>query len=408
MNASGSVQWTADGVAICTATGDQGSPQIISDGAGGAIITWQDYRSGNYDIYAQFVSGRGRAGDLAPRIYSVRDVPGDQGGVVYLSWYASKLDVVKSAQLSHYTVWRAISSSKAAMLVKGGAEVVTGPFDVGSAHSVSSIRVEQTTSGPLFWQYMGTQDPYYLAGYSLSMATLFDSTSVCTEHHYFQVIAHSTDPTVFWVSDADSGYSVDNLSPATPKGVAGNYNYPPAELLITWHRNAEADLSHYAVYKGNGESFVPGPSNRIGAPEDTTFVDSSFDPNVSNYYKISAWDIHENESGYSLLRPDEITGAGGVPAVPAITALEQNVPNPFNPVTVIRFAIASPGWVELRVYDVVGRPVRVLVEGVRAIGRYGVSWDGRDDGGVSVASGVYMYELRAPGRVEAKKMVLLK
>jgi hypothetical protein len=338
----------------------------------------------------------------------VRDVPGDQGGVVYLSWYASKLDVVKSAQLSHYTVWRAISSSKAAMLVKGGAEVVTGPFDVGSAHSVSSIRVEQTTSGPLFWQYMGTQDPYYLAGYSLSMATLFDSTSVCTEHHYFQVIAHSTDPTVFWVSDADSGYSVDNLSPATPKGVAGNYNYPPAELLITWHRNAEADLSHYAVYKGNGESFVPGPSNRIGAPEDTTFVDSSFDPNVSNYYKISAWDIHENESGYSLLRPDEITGAGGVPAVPAITALEQNVPNPFNPVTVIRFAIASPGWVELRVYDVVGRPVRVLVEGVRAIGRYGVSWDGRDDGGVSVASGVYMYELRAPGRVEAKKMVLLK
>jgi flagellar hook assembly protein FlgD len=45
---------------------------------------------------------------------------------------------------------------------------------------------------------------------------------------------------------------------------------------------------------------------------------------------------------------------------------------------------------------------------VRAVGRYEVTWDGRDDGGVSVASGVYMYELRAPGRVEAKKMVLLK
>ncbi|MCX5800846.1 MAG: endonuclease [Candidatus Eisenbacteria bacterium] len=83
-------------------------------------------------------------------------------------------------------------------------------------------------------------------------------------------------------------------------------------------------------------------------------------------------------------------------------------PNPFNPVTVIRFAIASPGWVELRVYDVAGRPVRTLAEGVRAVGRYDVTWDGRDDIGVPVASGVYMCELRAPGRVETKKMVLLK
>ncbi len=59
INASGTVQWATDGVAICSATGDQESPTIVSDGSGGAIITWQDARSGNNDIYAQRVNSSG-------------------------------------------------------------------------------------------------------------------------------------------------------------------------------------------------------------------------------------------------------------------------------------------------------------------------------------------------------------
>ena len=62
VNASGAAQWTADGVALCTAAGYQGSPSIVSDGAGGAIVTWPDPRSEdpvNYDIYAQRVNASG-------------------------------------------------------------------------------------------------------------------------------------------------------------------------------------------------------------------------------------------------------------------------------------------------------------------------------------------------------------
>src|SRR5439155_11269911 len=59
VNAAGVPQWTANGVALCTAAGDQRSPTIISDGAGGAIVAWQDARGGNYDIYAQRVSAAG-------------------------------------------------------------------------------------------------------------------------------------------------------------------------------------------------------------------------------------------------------------------------------------------------------------------------------------------------------------
>jgi len=76
--------------------------------------------------------------------------------------------------------------------------------------------------------------------------------------------------------------------------------------------------------------------------------------------------------------------------------------------TVIRFAIAKPGWVGLVVYDVTGRAVRVLVEGVRQVNRYEVTWDGCDDSDRAVASGVYVYMLNAPGYNETKKMVLLR
>jgi hypothetical protein len=59
VNSSGAAQWPADGAAISTASGDQRNPDIVSDGSGGAIITWFDYRNGNYDIYAQGVSASG-------------------------------------------------------------------------------------------------------------------------------------------------------------------------------------------------------------------------------------------------------------------------------------------------------------------------------------------------------------
>jgi hypothetical protein len=100
----------------------------------------------------------------------------------------------------------------------------------------------------------------------------------------------------------------------------------------------------------------------------------------------------------------------GVPQTtpPVSFRLTQNVPNPFNPVTEIWFDVAEPGWVTLKVFDVVGRPVRTLADGWREPRRYEVVWDGRDDKGNHVASGVYLYKLEAPGYTETKKMVLTK
>jgi hypothetical protein len=88
--------------------------------------------------------------------------------------------------------------------------------------------------------------------------------------------------------------------------------------------------------------------------------------------------------------------------------LVQNYPNPFNPHTTIAFSLAARGRVALAIYDVNGGIVRTLVNETRAAGAYELTWDGRDDNGVAVASGVYFYRLVAPGFTQTKKMVLLK
>jgi len=89
-------------------------------------------------------------------------------------------------------------------------------------------------------------------------------------------------------------------------------------------------------------------------------------------------------------------------------ALGQNRPNPFNPSTQISFSTPQAGHVTLRVFDIRGRLVRSLVDRDYAAGDWTVSWDGRDDSGRSVASGAYLYELRAQDRRQVRKMGLLK
>jgi len=89
-------------------------------------------------------------------------------------------------------------------------------------------------------------------------------------------------------------------------------------------------------------------------------------------------------------------------------SLAQNSPNPFNPSTTISFSVVEKGNVTLNVYDASGRLVRTLANGVSDAGAHELTWDGRDNAGVTVGSGVYFYRLTAGKYSESKKMVLLK
>lgn len=88
--------------------------------------------------------------------------------------------------------------------------------------------------------------------------------------------------------------------------------------------------------------------------------------------------------------------------------LSQNFPNPFNPTTTIAYELANSAHVTLKVYNLLGQEVRSLFEGRREAGAYTSVWDGRDEAGRAMASGIYFYRLNTSGFVRTRKMVLVK
>ena len=94
--------------------------------------------------------------------------------------------------------------------------------------------------------------------------------------------------------------------------------------------------------------------------------------------------------------------------IPKATSLSDNFPNPFNPVTRVKFSLKEKGHVKMRVYDVSGRLIRVLVNEVRDAGSYEISWDGTNGLGNTVASGIYFCRMEAADYERTLKMVLLR
>ena len=404
----GGTYWASGGAEVCVMNGYQYGPSLICDGEAGAFLAWYDSRSGsNTDIYAQRMERSGYWGYPSPVIADIRDVPGDQGSFVDLAWDASRLDDWYFQLINYYTIWRAIGHPAALAMAADGAALIDDPSKFDPASKAPVIRIEQIGATTYYWKLVSTVFAYYLDGYSEPVATLFDSTAASTEYHYFQVIAHGNYQGQFWASPPDSGYSVDNLAPAPPVGLTGEQEYSPAGLTLVWDPNTEIDLGGYAIYRGLSPDFVPSEANRVAAPADTLWFDGDWQWSDGFYYKVSALDIHGNESGFALLAPDNVT-AVETPKTPGAAYLRQNYPNPFNPTTTIAFSIATDSEVELAIYDVTGARVRTLVREHRRANNYRELWDGTSDSGDTVASGVYFYQLMAQNFSQTKKMVLLK
>jgi hypothetical protein len=233
--------------------------------------------------------------------------------------------------------------------------------------------------------------------YQTVVPTLCDSTSQGVCWSVFFVSAMTPSPVVYFDSAPDSGYSVDNLPPLVPQ------NFSVASLesgnVLAWDPSDDADLDHYRVYRSDG------PSQRVlvHSTRETGWVDDASGATHPSYY-LAAVDRAGNESDYAL--PD--IGTGSEQPLPRSFALYQNVPNPFNPSTEIKYDVPSQGRVTLEIYDVSGRLVRKLVDDVQSPGPKVVTWSGADDRGQRVATGVYFYRLTAPGFQRTLKMTLVE
>jgi len=110
-----------------------------------------------------------------------------------------------------------------------------------------------------------------------------------------------------------------------------------------------------------------------------------------------------DQQGFSLTAE-----LGKATQLPASFTLDQNYPNPFNPSTNIGFSLPREGRVNLKIYNIEGKLVTTLVDGLMPSGRHTVVWDGRDNTGRAAASGIYFYRLNTEGFSDTRKMTLIK
>ena len=165
---------------------------------------------------------------------------------------------------------------------------------------------------------------------------------------------------------------------------------------------ADSGLDHVQIFSAQGSHLgfagkERHPSTQLRVPIGMAITDSSFYLTSLAGSEVRAYTI----SG--------ITTSVTESSLPQTYGLEQNYPNPFNPTTVIRFSLPSEGLVILKVYDITGREVKTVLNEARTAGNYSTQWDGKNNAGNHISSGIYFYRLNIPGRfTQTKKMILLK
>lgn len=233
--------------------------------------------------------------------------------------------------------------------------------------------------------------------------------------------------------------NITGASPSKPQSLAAFKQYidqPPSKFhpKLVWNRNLEPDLQKYKIYRGSGVD--PSDYYFLAETTDTTYIDESITLHkggggsgpcayyfTSYAYKVSAIDLSNKESVRSLksnmsgyTSPCEEQGAmpyannnskynveNNLSNDISKFKLHDNYPNPFNPETKISFDIPESRYVTLKIYNLLGKEILVLVNEFLNKGGYSVIVNA-----VNLSSGIYYYKLETGNYVAVKKMIIIK
>jgi len=183
---------------------------------------------------------------------------------------------------------------------------------------------------------------------------------------------------------------------------------------LRWSVSSQTNNLGWEVYRSEDNDVFDRVSSLISGDgtSDTftsfSFVDSEVPGTDVLYYYLRQLDLNGTATRSTVIEVMLAPTAVLAQALPTATELSQNYPNPFNPETTIHFDLAIESGVSLRIYDLTGQVVRTLVSGSLPAGSYVELWDGRNELGIKVGSGVYFYELQAGSFSSKKKMTLLQ
>lgn len=176
------------------------------------------------------------------------------------------------------------------------------------------------------------------------------------------------------------------------------------QVLLKWSTATESNNFGFEVQRKyeRGEyckiGFVPG-NGTTTILQDYNFTDTDV-ASGKYYYRLKQIDF----DGSFKICGEEVV----VMALPNDYTLENNYPNPFNGATKIRYHLPKDDFVTLQIFDITGRLVKTLVNTVKPAGLNEVVWDGKDDTGIGLASGMYMYKIQVRVFRSAKKLLFLK
>ncbi|MBI5472559.1 MAG: T9SS type A sorting domain-containing protein [Ignavibacteriae bacterium] len=331
---------------------------------GSLVITSNDP---SHPIVRVPLSGRGFTVSDAPFITTIRDIPDDQGKQVRVIWYRSIHDANgDSLRITDYSLWRRVGSNNA------------------------------------LWDFVATIPAVRFDQYSYVAPTLFDSTLAGgIRWSIFKVSAHTAGGAQVFFSVPDSGYSVDNLPPSAPTNLIANV--VAGRINLGWEQPTDPDIQFFAIYRSTTPNVLPTSENRVGTASVNSFIDQNAVGNTSYYYCIAAFDTAGNQSGSSNEVQIILTGAGGGNGLPTTFHLFQNYPNPFNPTSIVRYDVPRSGFVNITLYDMLGRAIKTLVNEEKTAGTFEISVDAS-----GLSSGVYLYRMQAGTFVQVRKMLLMK
>lgn len=199
---------------------------------------------------------------------------------------------------------------------------------------------------------------------------------------------------------------------------ADNGGLPGADLVAPFIITPDAtvaDPQAWSVVDLRGLNIQPGGGFWIGWENTSALTinqlyDSPVSYNRSFQNTGAGWTAFAGDYHIRAVvgEPEVAIGDPVVNALPTDFALEQNFPNPFNPTTTIKYALKENADVTLRIYNVLGQVVKTLVNARQDAGFKTVSWDGTNDLGAKVSSGIYIYRIEANDFVQSKKLILMK
>jgi hypothetical protein len=336
---------------------------VVADGSGGGFFVWGDRRNGDdYDVYAQHLDALGAA------TWPIAGVPlvtggGDQVPAETISDGAGGAIIFWNQADDLYA--QRIGPDGSKLWGSAGVPVAIAPGNQLEPHAV-------------------------LAGNGGVLVTWTDTRLDPNTQFYALNAVYAQR-----LSLADGAWG--NTVAVAISDFSARMRGASVVLNATLRSNLGVDKVN--VYRASGaKSFMLRES--LGAPARGQFeyVDADVQPGTSYRYKLIVDDA-DGEFASQIVTVSTRSIA---------TLLEQNAPNPFNPETIIRFVLPQPEHATLEIYTLSGDRVRTLLDAPARAGSTAVTWDGLNDRGAPVSSGVYLYKLTAGKSSQTRKMVLLK